>query len=494
MKKLLTLMLAAGMTLAAANGASAVDVKVSGIYDFSFSGGNALNGDNSFMDSGDYRRATGRELNQHHFDVYQRLRLGMEFVMSEQLSAFYQAQVGTFTWGGPYDGPGKSENYGGALATRSPNITTRLAYLDWMIPQTDVHVRMGQQYIELPAYVAGSPILEDPATGVVISSPINDNISATGFWLRAVSDPMKNSYGEYRYDDADVDLFGLIADFKYDDFRLTPWGMVGHAGKNFAEVSNAGPTASGLLPFNGMDRLAWENGQLTRTGLGSDSTVWFGGIGGELTLFDPLRLAVDGYYSGTDNSNSSTERSGWYAAALAEYRMPWAVPAVKGWYASGDDSKVTNGSERPLTLSGGFEPGASSYFKGRFNIANTIDNGSAAGTWGVSAQLNKMSFLADLSHDLRVTYFRGTNSSNMPNIINNVYGGRVTPANYLTTKDHVVEVDFDTTYQIYKNFVSVLELSYAFQDFDEAVWRNADGQGRDFSDAWRAALNFQYKF
>lgn len=494
MKKLLTLMLAAGMTLAAANGAQAVDVKVSGTYDFSFSGSDNLNGDNSFMSDSDYRHNTGRELNQHHFDVYQRLRLGMDFVMSEQLSAFYQAQIGIFNWGGSYKGASKMENDGGALGTRATNITTRLAYLDWMIPQTDIHVRMGQQEVLLPNYVAGSPILDDPATGVFISAPVTDTFSANAFWMRAVSDPLKNSYGEYEYDNADVDLFGLIGDFKYDYFRVTPWGMIGHGGSNFGDVSNAGPTPSGLLPFNGMNRLSWNNGTLTATPDGSDSTLWFAGLGGEFTFFDPLRLALDFYYSGNKNDSASTEREGWYLAALAEYRLPWFVPAVKAWYASGDDSKVTNGSEQPLYLSGGFEPGASSYFKGRFNIANTIDNGSAGGTWGVSAQLNNISFIEDLSHDLRVTYFRGTNSSNMPNIINNVYGGSVTPANYLTTKDHVVELDFDTSYQIYKNFVSVLELSYAFQDFDGGVWKNAAGENGDFSNAWRAALNFRYRF
>ena len=60
MKKILTLMLAAGMTLAATGGASAVDLKVSGTYDFSFSGSDNLNGSNSFMDSSDYRHNTGR--------------------------------------------------------------------------------------------------------------------------------------------------------------------------------------------------------------------------------------------------------------------------------------------------------------------------------------------------------------------------------------------------------------------------------------------------
>ena len=262
MKKLLTLMLAAGMTLAATSGASAVDVKISGTYDFSFSGSDGINGTNSFMSSSDYRHNAGGELNPHHFDVYQRLRLGMDFTMSEQLSAFYQAQVGIFTWGGPYKGAGKMENDGGALGTRATNITTRLAYLDWMIPQTNVHVRMGQQEVLLPNYVAGSPVLDDPATGVFLSAPLTDTFSANAFWMRAVSDPLKNAYGEYDYDDADVDLFGLIGDLKYDYLRFTPWGMVGRGGKNFDEVSNAGSTSSGVLPFNGMNALTGNNGTL----------------------------------------------------------------------------------------------------------------------------------------------------------------------------------------------------------------------------------------
>ncbi len=494
MKKLLTLLLAAGMTLSAAHGASAVELKVSGIYDFSFSGTSNMNGSRSFMDSSDYRHNLNRELHGRQFDALQRLRLGMEFVMSEQLSAFYQAQIGTYYWGGPYKGAGKAEADGGSLATRAANVTTRLAYLDWMIPTTSIHVRMGQQPITLPNYVAGSPILDDPASGVVISSSVTDWLDLSGFWVRAVSDPLKNSTGEYRFDSADVDLFGVMADMKFDSFRVSPWGVVGHGGKDFAEVSNAGPTASGVLPFNGMDRLSWNGSSIVSEADGSSSTIWFAGIGGEYKPFDPLRLALDFYYSATDNSHASTERSGWYVAGLAEYKMPWFVPTLVAWYASGDDSNPTNGSEQPLTLSGGFDPGARAYFDGRFSIANTIDKCDAGGTWGVSAQLNKISFLRDLHHDLAVTYFQGTNSKNMPNIINHQYGGSVSPADYLTTKDYIIEVDFNSTYNIYKNLVAVLELSYLFQDIDGNVWRTAAGEKGDFSDAWRAALNFRYKF
>ena len=494
MKKLLTLFLAAGMTLSAAHGASAVELKVSGMYDFAFTGTSNMRGSHSFMDSSNHRHNLKSDLKDRHFDALQRLRLGMEFVVSEQLSAFYQVQVGTFAWGGPYKGAKKLESDGGALATRATNISTRLAYLDWYIPTTNVHVRMGQQPFALPGFVAGSPILDDPAAGVTITAPVTDWLNLSGFWIRAISDPWTNSDGEYDYRSSDVDLFGLVADMRFDAFRLTPWAVVGHGGKHFSDVSSTGSTTSGILPFNGMDRLTWNDGVLDAESDPSSSTIWFAGISGEYKPFDPLRLALDFYYSATDNSHASTERSGWYVAGLAEYELPWFVPTLVAWYATGDDSNAANGSEQPLTLSGGFDPGARAYFDGRFSIANTIDKCDAGGTWGVSAQLNKITFLKDLYHDFAVTYFQGTNSKNMPYTINQRYDGSVSPADYLTTKDSIIEVDFNTTYHIYKNLVTVLELSYLFQDIDGNVWRNAENEKAKFSDAWSATLNFRYKF
>lgn len=95
MKKLVTLLLAAGLVFSAANSASAVEVKTSGQLDFAFDWTQNMDDGSFFQDIDD----GGTE--QKHFGAVQRFRLGLEFVMSENLSATYQAQVGTFTWGGP---------------------------------------------------------------------------------------------------------------------------------------------------------------------------------------------------------------------------------------------------------------------------------------------------------------------------------------------------------------------------------------------------------
>ena len=47
-----------------------------------------------------------------------------------------------------------------------------------------------------------------------------------------------------------------------------------------------------------------------------------------------------------------TQREGWLVKALVEYKMDWGTPGIFGWYASGDDGNVKNGSERMPTVSG----------------------------------------------------------------------------------------------------------------------------------------------
>lgn len=136
---------------------------------------------------------------QKHFSAVQKLKLSLDFVLSESLSARYTAQAGAFTWGGPTSpsysiGAGNaSEASGGALGSRAANIVTRQVYLDWMIPNTDIKIRMGQQLYRLPSYATASPVLDDTATGVTAYVPFNDKTALSAYWIRALSDPRRGA-------------------------------------------------------------------------------------------------------------------------------------------------------------------------------------------------------------------------------------------------------------------------------------------------------------
>ncbi len=516
MKKLVTLLLAAGLVFSAANSASAVEVKASGTMNFAFDWGQSVDKATAFRDADDAANNTGDTLNQKHFDAVQRMRLTLDFVMSENLSATYQAQVGIFTWGGPAEGyaggsytalgGNSNEGLGGALGTRSANIVTRLAYLDWIIPSTSVKVRMGQQAVALPSFTFGSPVLDSTATGVVVASPITDNFGLTGMWLRANSGFRRGS-GLLTDDSAindNFDLVGLIADVKGDGFKVQPWVTVGFIGKESGftgrnRFSNYGLTLGEENTQGYKDTLKFLNA-LTGTTLfdpkaGNATAVW-AGISGELTMFDPFRLTADFIYNNAETEHSKAEdTNGWYAALGAEYKTAYGTPALKGWYASGDDDMRKKDEEggRVWEIDGGFDA-TTTFYDGCFPITRHMGFTSPEGSWGIQAAWNDISFIENLSHALSVTYVQGTN--NKHNQLNPATG-------YLTTKDSFVELDFTTVYNIYQNLAAALELGYIFEDFDgKNAYNNLSNEARakvtgdklKYSNAWRASLAFQYKF
>ena len=478
MKKLVTLLLAAGLVFSAASGASAVETRVSGTWDTAFNWGNNIyNAFQNYKNSG---------VHQKHFDAVQRMRFTVDFVMSENLSATYQVQVGQFTWGGaPADslkldddnnltgalsgqGGNKSENLGGRLGTRAANIVTRLAYLDWTVPNTSVKVRMGQQDITLPSFTFGSPVLDDNASGIVVSAPITDNIGLTALWARASSDWRRaNANGKTSFHTDDTaDLFGVIGDLNFDGITVQPWVTVGIIGKD-----------SSLVDPDEYDP-AYGN-----------ATAWWAGVSGELTMFDPFRFTADFIYNNvstkhTPGGDKSEEVSAWYAALGAEYKTAYGTPALKGWYASGDSSDHANKDKRGgnlRELSGAFDA-TNTYFDGGFPLSMFFDNCSPAGTWGISAQWNGLSFVDNLNHSFSVTYVKGTNNTENESDPRKAY---------LTTKDAFVELDMTHQYNIYQNLAAILQVGYIIEDFDTAL---PGREGIKYDNAWRATVAFRYSF
>ena len=204
-----------------------------------------------------------------------------------------------------------------------------------------------------------------------------------------------------------------------------------------------------------------------------------------------------------DIRRGSTQRQGWLAKALVEYKMDWGVPGIFGWYASGDDGNVKNGSERmpslcPYTFM--------TSFMGDGNLgwgpsADYLDlNVSMAGTWGIGLQLRDMSFIEDLTHTFRVAWWGGTNSPSMVKYMNNAYAWESTSnlfdGPYLTTNDGLLEFNLVNVYKVYENFDINLELGYIANFMDNDTWKKdyRDWGSYEKQDAWKAQVIFTYQF
>ena len=509
MKKILTLMLAAGMLLGAASGARAIDFKASGEWLVGF----GLGDGSLIKDVNDQKR--------HHDDTFnagQRIRLQLDAVASETLSGTVFFEIGDQMWG-------QSES-GGALGADSTSVVKlKNAYIDWMVPNTDLKLRMGLQAVALPNVAGGSAIMDGDAAAVVASYQFNENVGLTALWMRPLNDSYTgtNADGEaygngYKNYLDNMDLFALMLPLKFDGVELTPWAMYGMQGKNTRFNEGGVETADGALNvtlpgyYPGMN---FGPGGLGHTGKSYGSMFW-AGLPVAITAFDPLNIEFDinyGYVEamgrydvlkrGVESVLGNSKREGWLVKALVEYKMDWGTPGIFGWYASGDDGNVKNGSERLPSIAGS---GNFTSFMGDGNLAwgtgyNFYDNNlTYAGTWGVGLQIADVSFVEDLKHTFRVAYWGGTNSPSMVKYMGSAVAWDDTTAvqdgPYLTTNDGLLEFNLVNSWQIYENLEANLELGYIINMMDRDTWDKSYVSDRNWSkqDAWKAQLIFAYSF
>jgi hypothetical protein len=520
MKRIRLLLLSLVLTLAATGvaGADGVDVKVKGEWDFSF----GWTGNFGFTNSIHGDAFEGGEDPSY---AQQRIRTQIDFIISENLSAVFGVQVGALTWGRGRSDDGAVHS-GGQMDADYVNIATHLAYLDWMIPHTDIQVRMGIQGVALPSTPMGSPVLDSQVAGIAVSTPLTDWLGLTAMWLRPYDAYAGDAGGANpRFDE--MDIFGLVLPVDIEDIgvKITPWffyGLVG-AGSGYYDYLFDGSYDNTV----GVD---YNDGTGTidaSSARGSRSSVFWIGTHLEFSLLDPLVFNVEAIYGklrqtevvglgGADADlwnvaggfppDYRLGTSGWFIGATLDYTLEIGenfsmTPGIFGWWASGDNASAleTGKLGRLPTLSqnnAGFAPttfGAA----GTFSIGrDTAVTGTGLGTWGIGIQLAEISFIEDLSHTLRFAYYKGTNSSE--GVRNNggnsvfLYGS---DALYLTDKDHVFEVNFDHSYAIYENLTAVLELGWLHLSADGDTWRNEDRpDAKTGQNAWKAQVAFQFSF
>ena len=516
MKRITALLLAVALSLGCVNAALAdgIDIKVKGQWDFAFGWAkNTVFKDSIHGDTGDR--------DNDNFFARQRIRTQIDFITSEYLQGVLMFEIGDIEWGGTYGGSARAgRGNGGGIDADGVNIETKRAYLDWIIPNTPVSVRMGIQGLKLPSTPMGSPLFDTDVAGIVVSSPITDWLSMTALWIRPfdayANDGFDNSFSD------EVDAFGLLLPMQFDGLSITPWGVYSWVGAN-----------SGIYDYVFASRGTHEN---SVTAQNSRTKAWWVGTHLELTVLEPLVFNFEAIYgqlrpadltgyahgdgfSGLQKDWSLSNRlgtKGWYLGATLDYKLDWMTPGIFGWWASGDSANDDHtgyyGRMPVLGNDGG------SFYPTTFGTAGTYAigtdgaiSGSGTGTWGIGIQLADVSFIEDLSHTLRFAYYRGTNDSDLVKK-GFVHGGDSTGAGimntsrystdalYLTNKDSVFEINFDHRYDIYENLAAIIELGYIHLRSDKDVWKHQSnkvglrGQHDENENAWKAQVNFSYSF
>ena len=499
MKKLMTLALAAAMMLGAATGANAIDFKAKGQWIMSFDYG--MHG--NFGES-KAKNNSGFGKHEDEFEARQRVRLQLDAVASEALSGTVFFEMGDQIWG--------QDSTGGALGADGRVVELKRAYIDWMVPQTDLKVRMGIQGLALPSFTTNaSQIFDDDVAAVSLNYQFNENVGLTAFWAR----PYNDNYG-YKYNSTtgdnknymdNMDMFAVLLPLTFDGVKVTPWVMYAAMGPG---MFNDGGTK---LNGNAWDRAAsgMISGAFGYDNVDTYGNAFWAGVTGEVTYWDPFRIAWDVNYGSAAYENEKMNREGWLASLLLEYKLDWGTPGLYGWYSTGDDSNPRNGSERMPVVSANGNNGFSNFaFNGNPYIAREgVLGTNMTGTWGIGARLKDVSFVEDLKHTLRVNFMGGTNAPKMAKYVSHnsfkdsasvtQYGTSYDPM-YLTTDDYALEIGLTNTYKMYDNFTVMLDASYLalWLDDSRSTWGKNPMKGYNGGDgvydAWNVNLSFVYSF
>jgi hypothetical protein len=521
MKRLTVLLLAMALCLGSVVSAKAdgVDIKVKGTYEFAFGWVWNNNQNNSVNKSGDAARDP--------FEARQRVRVQVNFIINEYLQGVYGLES-TFEWGRTTGGAGA--NTGGAMDADGANIVTRWAYLDWLIPNTPIQVRVGMQPVALPSTRIGTPLFSTDVAGVIVNTPTPlDWLSVTAFWLRPFDFYAGDDYTTDRHRFDETDAFGLILPVNIDSIKLNikPYVIFANIGASSGwyerqfNIRNADGSALGSEQWT--SRLGATDERDDRT-----HAIW-AGINFDFKLLDPLTFGLDVIYGNAHKANLGFRQRtnigtpamygpfednlvgtrGWFIAATLDYKLDFGsnfsvTPGIFGWWSTGDDrDDVDEGQFGRLpsigTNGGAFKPtsfGTAGYGSsiGQWGQCGEV-MGTGLGTWGVGIQLANATFIKDLSHTLRFAYYRGTNDSE---VVRDGLMPKYADDNlYLTDKDSVFEINFDHQYKIYENLTAALELGWLHLKSDEDVWGPGalnKSEGKTGTNAWKAQVYLTYSF
>ncbi len=501
MKRILTLTLALAFVLGAVGAAKAVDVKVKGNFEFAFGHVGSEGG----AERKAYFGAPGEDSMQgDEWQARQRTRIQIDFIASEQLKGVLHFEIGDLNWG--RNGSGGAS--GGGLDADGVNVKTKSAFIDWLIPHTEVAVRMGIQPLALPFAGPGgsNPIFYADVAGITVSAPINDMFSVVAFWARpfdAYGSDIDSNGNVQHYND-ETDMFGLVLPIKGQGWGVTPWGVLANVGNN-----------SGFYQYYLPAAVAGSQAAPNQSDNGSD-LAWWAGTAIEIKMFDPLTFGMDVAYgrvnkqdldfrAGTVRGTPTTPAfsmnagtRGWFIDAALNYKLDWATPGIFGWWSSGDDmDDVEDGwLGRIATLGGdmGFKASSFGFAGSNGRGADDVISQSGAGTWGIGAQLANFSFLdPKLSHTLRVLYYQGTNDADVAQAFGGKFRNKFDDI-YMTDKDSAWEVNFEHTYKMYENLTVYLEMGYIRLDMDADTWEGVLSSDARKDNMWKSQLLFKYAF
>ncbi|KAF0234470.1 MAG: hypothetical protein FD177_851 [Desulfovibrionaceae bacterium] len=423
------------------------------------------------------------------FALWQRLRLRTDVTQGDSLGFSLWLQVNNTPWGNDY------------LTVDNPAVSVQVfkAYLQFRVPGTQAQITAGKQTVTLPQSEAfwGSAVLDTELGALAAKIPLAEGADLILGYGRPLS--YVNALEDVAASPRNIlDMAFLSLPYSSEAFSVTPWAALALS-----------MNAPGAHPYVGSPDGAPDLGYIRqelcslgyftgRPGYRQDTapTLW-GGAAFKLAVQDVGFYADVIAGSGGLGDAGKNQRRGLFADMALEYTgFDRVTPRVFGWWSSGEDADMANGSERMPAVVRTWNAGGSYLFSTGQTFDNTTSvNASPIGAWGIGVTLDRMTLVEDLSSRLTAVYMRGTNDPAplRRSVALSGPGYMVSMGKNLSLNEYLMGVNFDHAYAITPQLKVIVETGFAHPGgLQKSIW------GARFvnaaQDSWKFAAGFLYSF
>ena len=418
-------------------------------------------------------------------NIWQRLRLHVDFTANENLSFRLGLRVNNETWGH------------GTLTAANPTVAVEpyQCYLQFTVPDTRVQVTAGYQPVSLPhtevfydSLVFGTDSGNSDAAALIVRAPLlDDALAVTAGYARLVDTNRTYDTTTTQVGD-ELDFTFLTLPLTVSGLRLTPWGAAAILGRSADLPSPMGNTLLAAGSY-ASPSTAFANNQ--------NAALWAGAaLTYELPI--PVKVYADGIYGNAfAGDRSRNHRQGWFADAALEYTGFAALaPQLLGWWGSGEDAGLSNGSERLPGVNPQWGPRGSFLFNADQYLTQASMNTTPQGSMGLVVNFDRISVIDRLTSLVAFSYATGTSSPAGLRKAVALTGGPgqyVTMGQDLAQGERLLSIASEHVFALTDAVNLIVEPGWARgYDFRASIWgRRMVNQA---GDAWQGAIGLIYKF
>ena len=408
------------------------------------------------------------------FDATRELSLKAQWILNKNLKGVVSFQIGEGRSQGGYFGSvdavvGGEED--GDIILELDNL-----YIDYTT-DSGMNFKIGSQSYNMGEIAYGSNLMYEVPAGVTFSTPLNDMSKLQAGWFR-MTDLMDDSKTNTE-DQADL-LFAKLP-ITMNALQFTPW--VAYANIQEDVIANA-PSHYRYAYINYPGLLTGANGAIADPTPTDDVSAWYLGMTFGYTM-DELSVKASATYGDMDWETAAVDSNiaGYFADIVIDYKMDGFTPEFFAFYGNGPDANDEDLNMMPMLIAG--PTYTSSFFGGsRFNdnMFDSHDTTVAVSMWAVGFKVKDIKTGDKLSHEFQIMYAEGTAEDSIFESPNDIL---------MNEDESVVEINFNSEYQIMKHLVFATELGYMTfdedSDYDEAV----NGSVEDF---WKVACAIELSF